>query len=82
VSEVADALAALREGRLSLAEVEQMFAARDWPAAPVLPPGTLADEAFPPAPEGSFTEVSVAYSAGLIDSEQYAALAKAAARQD
>ena len=80
MSEVTDALEGLAAGRLPLEQVAAMFAARRWPAA--VRPGdrTLADEAFPPEPAGSFTEVSVAFSSGLISAEQYGVLARAASR--
>jgi hypothetical protein len=80
MSDVTEALAALQAGGRTLDEVVAMFRSRTWPVPATPPPGTLADEAFPPEPEGSFAEVSVAYSAGVITDEQYAALAEAAAQ--
>ena len=79
MSDVTDALDALASGAMTLEQAAALFARRTWPQPPKLT-GTLADEAFPPDPPGSFAEVSAAFSAGQITAAQYQVLAEAAAR--
>jgi hypothetical protein len=85
VSEVTEALEALAAGKRSIEDVEAFFAEREWPRR-ADPPATTLDDIYrreqqdaPEPPEGSFAEVAYAYSAKLIDLDQYARLAKAAA---
>lgn len=72
MSEVTEALDALVEGTRTLKDVEAMFLARTWP----LP---QAGQDIAALPEGSFTEVSDAYSNGVLTIDQYVVLAEAAA---
>lgn len=68
MSEVTDALQALVDGELTIDDVEAQFRTRIWPlVAPEHDDGT--------SPEGSFGEVSDAYSKGLISHDQYVRLA-------
>lgn len=78
MSEITAALRKLSAGQLSIEEVAQRFANRDWPKGN--PPATL-NEAFrrmedDPAPivPGSWDEVAVAYTNGLITDQQYETL--------
>jgi hypothetical protein len=70
VSEVADLLAALREGALDLDTVARRFRERSWPAPPAGDPVTTVP--------GSFEEVVLAYARGDLTDEQYATLLCAA----
>jgi hypothetical protein len=79
MSEVSTTLEALAAGKLTLAQAAERFKARQWPAPARPDDPALADQVFPPAPAGSFAEVAVAYSAGLITAAQYRALAEAVA---
>jgi hypothetical protein len=71
VSEVTEALEALARGERTLEDVEQFFLRRTWPLS-----GAGQDVAG--HPEGSFTEVSDAYSNRTITLDQYVILAEAA----
>lgn len=69
MSKVTDALQALADGTRTIDDVEAQFRSHDWPR--VVP--ILGDA---PQPEGSFVEVSDAYSRGLINHDQYVRLAE------
>lgn len=69
MSDVTDALQALADGTLSIDDVEAQFQSRTWPR--VVP--ILGDA---PQAEGSFAEVSDAYSRDLISHDQYVRLAE------
>lgn len=70
VSEVTDALQALADGERNLDDVAQFFREREWPRR--------ADPNSDDQAPGSFAEVANAYSSGLINHDQYVALAQAA----
>lgn len=70
MSEVTEALAALQSGRRTLEDVEEFFLSRTWPRS-------SAGQDTAALPEGSFTEVSDAYSNRIIDLDQYVILAEA-----
>jgi predicted DsbA family dithiol-disulfide isomerase len=85
MSEIADLLARLRAGSMSLEEVATRFRDRQWPARGAAPSGD-AHEAFAaeerdpePLLEDSFEEVHAAYMRHELTKDQYAVLAKAAA---
>jgi hypothetical protein len=84
-NEVADLLAALHEGTLSLSEVADQFRTRSWPTRPVLRAQTHLDLAKAdlrdpdPYLPGSHDDVSAAYDQGKLTDEQYAVLAAAIA---
>lgn len=84
-NEVADLLAALYEGKLSLSEVADQFKTRSWPTRPALHPETHLDlaEADLKDPDpylpGSHDDVAVAYDQRKLTDEQYAVLAAAIA---
>jgi hypothetical protein len=81
--EVADLIAALKSGELSLAEVAEKFRRRTWPRTRRPEPRTHAElaEQVDPAPEvpDSFDDVLAAYDRGEITREQYRTLVEAAA---
>ena len=85
MSEVTDALRALAAGERTLDDVEQEFRSRPWPRRLTPPPATYMDAARAEEtdadvpPEGSFAEVSDAYTSGLIDHDQYVRLAETVA---
>jgi hypothetical protein len=82
-SEVADLLAALRAGSISVDEVAARFRERSWPAASRPMPASYAEMAAQQDPEpdlpGSFDDVTAAYDRGELTREQYRALAHAVA---
>ena len=84
-SEVAELLAALRDGTLSTDQVAQRFRERSWPRKKWTPPRTYLEiaEAAQWDPDqlvpGSFDEVATAYYRREISIEQYGLLADAAA---
>ena len=84
-SEVAELIAALRNGTLSLEEVAQRFRNRSWPRARGLEPQTYlelaaaAQEDPEPLVTGSFDEVAAAYRRGELSRPDYRLLAEAAA---
>lgn len=71
MSEVTEALAALQRGERTLEDIEEFFLTRTWPLR-----GAGQDTDRPP--EGSFVEVGDAYTAGVINHDQYVILAEAA----
>jgi hypothetical protein len=84
-NEVADLLAALHDGTLSLSEVAEKFRTRSWPTHPAARPETHLDLAeadlSDPAPylPGSHDDLAAAYDQGKLTDEQYAVLAAAIA---
>lgn len=84
-NEVADLLAALRDGSMSLDEVAQRFRERSWPrTTPPSPKSYLemaaaALEDPEPYVPGSFDDVLVAFDRGDLTREQYRVLAEAVA---
>jgi hypothetical protein len=84
-SEVAELIAALRNGTASLEEVAQRFRERSWPRARGLNPQTYlelaaaAQEDPEPLVPGSFDEVAAAYRRGELSRPDYRLLAEAAA---
>lgn len=70
MSEVADLLAALRDGTLDLQTVARRFRERSWPTPPDDDPVTTVPE--------SFEEVVLAYARGDLTDEQYTTLLDAA----
>lgn len=82
MSDVTDLLDRLAAGTTTLDDAVRDFESRDWPPAPddkTREAAALAGADPEPIAEGSFAEVAAAYTDGLIDDEQYAALATAAA---
>jgi hypothetical protein len=81
--EVADLIAALRSGTLSLDEVAQRFRQRTWPRATPPPPRNAAERAAqwdpPPHVAGSIDDLTASYDRGELTWEQYRTLAKAVA---
>jgi hypothetical protein len=69
MSDVTEALQGLADGESTLDEVEALFREREWPRRSDDQGGHL---------PGSFAEVADAYSAGLINHDQYVRLAAAA----
>ena len=82
-TEVADLLAALRSGLLSVDEVAGRFRRRSWPVARRPVPRTYAEMAEQQDVDadvpGSFDDVVAAYDRGELSREQYRALAHAVA---
>jgi hypothetical protein len=84
-SEVAELIAALRTGSISLEEVAQRFRERSWPRARGPEPKTYlelaaaAQEDPEPLVPGSFDEVAAAYHRGDLSRPDYRVLAEAAA---
>jgi predicted RNA-binding protein associated with RNAse of E/G family len=82
-SEVAELIAALRAGRLTIDEVAERFRRRRWVAARRPVPRTYAEMAAQQDVEtdvpGSFDEVVAAYDRGELTREQYRRLAHAVA---
>jgi hypothetical protein len=82
-TEIAELLAALRAGRLSVDEVAQQFRRRSWVAARRPVPRTYAEMAAQQDADtdvpGSFDEVVAAYDRGELTREQYRTLARAVA---
>ncbi len=84
-NEVANLLAALHEGTLSLNEVAERFRARSWPAHSATKAQTHlelaeADLADPePYIPWSYDDVVLAYDQGKLSDAQYAVLAEAIA---
>ncbi len=82
-TEVADLLAALSAGTISVDEVAEHFRARSWPLTRRPVPTTYEEMAGQQDPDpdvpGSFDDVTAAYDRGEITAEQYRALAHAVA---
>ena len=82
-SEVADLIAALRSGDLTLYEVTERFRRRSWPRTRRPTPSTaleMADQQDPePDVPGSYDELTAAYDTGKITRDQYRTLVEAAA---
>lgn len=82
-TDLADAMAALREGRVTIDEVADLFRRRTWPITRRPVPATYAEMAEQRDPEadvpGSFDDVRAAYDRGEITWQQYRTLAHAAA---
>jgi hypothetical protein len=84
-TEVADLLAALRDGTLSLDEVAERFRHRSWPRRATHPAESYLDLAAAaqqdpePSVSGSFDDVDSAYHRGKITDDQYDVLVKAMA---
>jgi predicted RNA-binding protein associated with RNAse of E/G family len=82
-SEVAELIAALRAGRLTVDEVAERFRRRHWVAARRPVPRTYAEMAAQQDVEtdvpGSFDEVVAAYDRAELTREQYRRLAHAVA---
>ena len=82
-TEVAELIAALQSGRLTVAEVAERFRHRSWPIARRPVPRTYAKMAEQQDVDadvpGSFDEVVAAYDRGELTREQYRALAHAVA---
>jgi hypothetical protein len=82
-NEVADLIAALRSGTLSLDEVAQRFRQRSWPPAAAPEPKTTAERAAqwdpPPDVAGSIDDLTASYDRGELTWEQYRTLAEAVA---
>jgi hypothetical protein len=85
VNEVTDLIGALRDGSMSLAEVEQRFRERTWSPTKPPPPASYLElvrrAGQDPAPDvpGSFDDVVAAYDHGEITRDQYRVLAEAVA---
>lgn len=85
MSAVTDLLDQLGAGEVTLDEVVGDFRGRSWPQTPRDEPADATevfarDQADPEEPpEGSFSEVAAYYARGLVDDQQYAVLATAAA---
>jgi hypothetical protein len=82
-SEVADLIAALQSGSMSLEEVAQRFRQRTWPPAAPPVPRTTAERAaqWDPSPHvaGSVDDLTASYDRGELTWEQYRTLAEAVA---
>jgi hypothetical protein len=84
-NEVADLIAALRDGSMSLEVVAQRFRERAWPPARRPPPETYLEMAAreeqdpEPGVPGSFDDVAAAYARGELTRTQYRVLAEAVA---
>ncbi|MFF4777516.1 hypothetical protein ACFY05_32135 [Microtetraspora fusca] len=85
MSDITETLRSLAAGDVTLDQVAEDFAARTWPTPPK--PADNLDAAMKrmaedpePLTPGTWDEVSAAYTSGLIDDEQYAALFKAVQR--
>ena len=82
-SEVADLIAALRDGQLSTADVAERFRQRAWPVTRRTSPATYADMAGQQDVDvdvaGSYDEVTAAYDRGDLTSDQYRLLSEAVA---
>jgi hypothetical protein len=82
-SEVADLIAALKSGDLTLDEVAERFRRRSWPRTRRPTPRTaleMADQQDPePDVPGSYDELTAAYDGGEITRHQYRTLVEAAA---
>jgi predicted RNA-binding protein associated with RNAse of E/G family len=82
-SEVAELVAALRAGRLTVDEVAERFRRRPWVAARRPVPRTYAEMAAQQDADadvpGSFDEVVAAYDRGELTRDQYRTLAHAVA---
>jgi hypothetical protein len=84
-SEVADLIAALQNGNLTLEEVAARFRERSWPrrntekAATYLDLAAAAERDPDPYLEGSFDDVAVAFHRGEISDLEYEVLAQAMA---
>jgi hypothetical protein len=84
-SEVADLIAALRTGAMTLDDIADGFRTRTWPRRPVPEPENYMElaAAAQEDPEtdlpGSFDEVTAAYDRGELTSAQYQVLSEAAA---
>jgi len=82
-TDVADLMAALRDGRLTLDEIAELFRRRTWPITRRPMPATYAEMAEQQDPEadvpGSFDDVRAAYDRGEITWKQYRTLARAVA---
>lgn len=83
VTEVAELIAALRDGRLSADDVARRFRNRGWPLARRPAPATDAEMAEQQDVggdvPGSFDEVVAAYDRGELTRDQYRTLAHAVA---
>jgi hypothetical protein len=83
--EVADLLAALRAGDLSLSEVAELFRQRTWASTRAPAPQSFAELSDATLVDpganvpGSFDEVTAAYDRGELTREQYRTLAHAVA---
>jgi hypothetical protein len=82
-TEVADLIAALRAGEMTLDEVAQRFRQRAWPSTRQPVPKTHAEAAEQLDPggdvPGSYDEVTAAYDRGELTSEEYRVLSDAVA---
>jgi hypothetical protein len=84
-SEVAELIAALRNGTVTIEEVAQRFRERSWPRTRGLKSQTYlefaaaAQEDPEPLVSGSFDEVAAAYRRGELSRPDYRLLAEAAA---
>ncbi|HYK66422.1 MAG TPA: hypothetical protein VEV45_00655 [Streptosporangiaceae bacterium] len=82
-TEIAELLAALRAGRLSLDEVSELFKRRSWVVARRPIPRTYAEMAAQQDVDGdvagSFDEIVAAYDRGELTRAQYRTLAHAVA---
>lgn len=82
-SDVTECIAALRAGRMSLAEVAERFRQRDWSSARRPVPTTYAQMAqqqdVEPDVAGSYDEVTAAYDRGDLTSHEYWVLSDAVA---
>lgn len=82
-SEIAQLIAALRSGTMSLEEVAQRFRERSWPRRKTPPPTSYLELAVSaqqdPEPDipGSFDEVDAAYEKGELSDDEYDTLAAA-----
>jgi len=82
-TEVVELLAALRAGRLTLAEVAERFRRMQWPSSRRPTPTTYAEladqqDVVVDVP-GSFDEVTAAYDRGALTSDEYQVLSDAVA---
>jgi hypothetical protein len=82
-NEVAELIAALRSGTLSLDEVARRFRQRTWPRATPPAPRNAAERAAqwdpPPHVAGSIDDLTASYDRGELTWEQYRTLAQAVA---
>src|ERR1700761_9326457 len=85
-NEVADLLAALRDGVMTTEEVAKSFRERDWPRRQQPEPGSYLEmashEMRDPEPyvEGSYDDVAAAYHRGELSDQQYSVLIEAIAQ--
>jgi hypothetical protein len=84
-SEIPELIAALRDGRLTLDQVAELFRQRAWPRRATAPPmnylelATAAQQDPEPYRPGSFDDVVAAYDRGQLSDDEYEVLSEAVA---